>query len=165
MKKIKLVQIISILLFLVYIVLILIDIKASVLGNLSRFYFSILLAVISLNMIWKGKILKSTSTLWFGLSLILYAILIIIFELMQYDLQDLYYLFVFIPIISSVIILVIFGNLIYIKVIIFNIAIAIPVVLYNVLWLAWWWVVVIGVVSIVSAVLISRNLWFNKEKV
>ena len=109
--------------------------------------------------------LKSTSTLWFGLSLILYALAIVTFELIAFDAEKYYYLFVLIPIFSSLIVLAVFSNLIYIKVIIFNLSIAIPIIIYNIFWLTWWWASIIGVVCVGFAIVLCRMISFKKEKV
>ena len=159
MTKIRLVQIIGSLLFLIYVILIIAERYMKVLGDSSNLIFSVILSLVSLGLIWKGKILYSSSTLWFGLSLILYAITIVVLEIIKYDIIN-YYLFVFVPIIASLIIFVIFKKLLYIKVIIFNIFLAIPIVLYNVLWLTWWWALIIGVVCIACAIVVNRRLNF-----
>ena len=165
MKRIRLLQIISIVLFLLYTALLVVEFKWEMLGANSILIFSIILAVVSLSLIWKGKLLKSTSTLWFGLSLILYAIGIIVFELLNINFDKYMYLFVLIPIISSLIILAIFSNMIYIKVIIFNISISVPIILYNTIYITWWWAVIIGLVAVLVGILISRLLSLGKEKV
>lgn len=165
MKKIRLVQIISVILFLLYVSLIILKLIWNKNSDNNNLIFSILLAIVSMNLIYKGKILKSTSTLWFGLCLILYAITIIIFELFKYDLSKYYCFFTIIPIFSSLIVLAIFNNLIYIKVIILNVSIAIPIIFYNIFWLTWWWGCIIGVVSIAIGIILSRCLNIGKEKV
>ena len=67
-------------LFVFYVVLIVCDFTIDFLGIKSDVLFSIVLAVVSLNLLYKGVLLRSSSTLWFSLNLIIYAILIVIFK-------------------------------------------------------------------------------------
>ena len=82
MKKIRIVQIVGILLFLVYVSFIIINsFKISIIRGKETFIFSILLAVLSITLIYKGVLLKSSSTLWFALNLISYAIILLLFDI------------------------------------------------------------------------------------
>ena len=129
LRKITIVQVVGIVLFTVYVILLLIGLFTDVLGNWSRLVISITLALMSMNLISKGALIKSQSTLWFSVSLILYALLIVISELLKFEINKHYYVYSLIPIIPSLFNLAIFGNLIYIKVIILNITIIVPILL------------------------------------
>ena len=94
MKKIKIVQFIGILLFIIYVTLLLIDLTLNVLGDVKIIVFSCIMALISINLIAKGVILKSSSTLWFSITLILCAILIAVLEILQKNVSDFYYIFI-----------------------------------------------------------------------
>ena len=163
MKKISIVKWIGIILFFVYITLIVVDLIFEVLGDYRILILSLVLALISMNMISKGVIIKSSSTLWFALTLILFAILIAIFELKNINPTEYYYIFSIIPIISSVINLAIFQNLIYIKVIILNISIVIPIFILYFFQLHLLLNLLIFVISIGLGIIISRGIPLNKE--
>lgn len=165
MKEIKKVQLIGFGLFVIYCFLIVADLLFDYWGDYSNLALSILLAVISLNMIHKGMLLRSGSTLWFAVSLILFAILIIIFEIINIDPFQYYFVFTFIPIIASLINVAIFQNLIYIKVIIINISIILPILIMYFTDLSIWWIIGIGVVGLIAGIIVCRNIVFNKEKV
>lgn len=165
LKKIKVVQLIGIGLFVLYVFMILTDIIFEYLGDYANMALSVVLAIISLNMIYKGVLLRSSSTLWFALSLILFAITIVVFELLKIDPIKYYYVFGLIPIISSLINVAIFKNLIYIKVIIINITIIIPIFLMYFSSLNMWWIAGIGFMGIILGVLICRMIKMDKEKV
>ena len=94
MKKIRAIKYISIALFIWYISLIVMAYKTQYFEDKTNLYFSLLLASISLIMSFKGVVLKSYSTLWFALSLILYALIIILLEMKNIDYMYQYY-FVF----------------------------------------------------------------------
>ena len=113
MKRIKTVQVTGLFLFIIYIILIAFDFTIGFIDLKCDILFSIVLAIISLNLIYKGVLLKSSSTLWFALNLILYAILIVLLNLISVDYRDYYVYFVLIPIIPSVITLAVFNNLMY----------------------------------------------------
>ena len=157
-------QLIGIGLFVLYVFMILTDIIFEYLGDYANMALSVLLAVISLNMIYKGVLLRSSSTLWFALDLILFAITIMIFELMKTNPIEYYFVFALIPIISSIINVAIFKNLIYIKVIIINISIIIPIFIMYFTNLSIWWLLTIGVIGIVLSVLLCRMIKMDKEK-
>ena len=165
MKKIQLVQIINLIWFCVYVVLIVLNFWVGNSNKLIESLFTILLAVISLNLIYKGKLLKSTSTLWFGLNLMIYAIMIIAFNLLKLSIFDYNWLMVLLPILPSIMIIGIFYNLIYVKVIIFNIAIAIPIIIDSIFNIDLWKVLVIALISVMLAIVISRSISIGKESV
>jgi hypothetical protein len=164
-KRIKTVQVTGLFLFIIYIILIAFDFTIGFIDLKSDILFSIVLAIISLNLIYKGVLLKSSSTLWFALNLILYAILIVLLNLISVDYRDYYVYFVLIPIIPSVITLAVFNNLMYIKVIILNISIFIPLIVYSTITQNIWWVISIGCMGLFLGILICRMLKFSKEKV
>lgn len=165
MKKIKVVQIIGYVLFIIYLGLIIGEWIWGYWKDFENIAFSILLAIVSLSLIYKGVLIKSSSTLWFAVSLIIYAITIIIFEYLKIDPQNYYYIFVLIPIIASLINLAVFQNLIYIKVIILNISIAIPVFLSRFLSLSIWWILFIRLISVFIGIIICRSINLDKERV
>lgn len=165
MRKIRVVQLIGIALFLVYMGLIVADILFGYLGNYGELVLSILLAIISINLIYKGMLIRSSSTLWFAVSLILFAIAIVVFELLKVSPLDYYWIFSIIPIISSLINVAIFQNLIYIKVIILNISICIPIFIKYFSALNVWWIVAIAGVSVLMGILLCRCINFSKENV
>lgn len=165
MKKIKIAQIVGIILFIIYIGLFIIDLIWGILGKLDILIFSILLAVVSIWMIYKGVLLKSGSTLWFALSLILFAILIMTLNLLGMDINDNYYIFSLIPLISSVFILLIFRYIIYIKLIILLISTIIPIFTSKFFVSTWWINAIIGSISIITGIIICRNLNLGEEKV
>lgn len=165
MKKVKIVQIIGIILFVIYVALIISELSFGYLGEVQNIAFSVILAIISLTLIYKGVLLKSGSTLWFAISLILYAILLIIFELLKIYVNDFYYLFVLIPIIASLINIAVFNNLIYIKVIILNISLAIPVFLVSFVEIEWWQTLIVVAMCLFAGIVICRLINFDKERV
>ena len=116
-------------------------------------------------MIYKGKLLKSTSTLWFANTLILYAIIIILAEIFSWNILDNYYIFLIIPLFASIINLVVFHSKIYWKVIILNISALIPALLmffydFNV-----WINAVFWTISVVIGILVCRSINLGKESV
>lgn len=165
MKRIKVVQIIGFVLFLIYITLAISDLIIGYIGDYRELVFSILLAVISINMLTKGVFLKSQSTLWFAITLVLYAILVIIFNTINVKYNTFNYIFILLPIIASVINIVVFHNLMYIKVIILNITIAIPFILSKYLKLNNIWLFIIGIVSIFIGIILCRFFKMKGEKV
>ena len=165
MKKIKIIQIIGILLFIVYVSLFLLDLIWGILYDIDTFVFSIVLAIISLTLIYKGTLLKSSSTMWFSIFLILTAIFTIILNLLHLNVSNYYYVFAILPIIASIFNLIIFKYIIYIKVIILNISIAIPVFCMQFLNWEWWINLIIGIISVIFGILICRLINFDKEKV
>ena len=165
MKKIRIIQVIGIVLFIIYFGLFVLDLVWELLSDWDAMIFSVILALISLSLIYKGVLLKSSSTLWFSINLILSAIFLIIINLLYLDLNEYYYIFSLIPIISSLFNLFIFKYKIYIKVIILNISVIIPIIALQFFDLEWWIIVVISVVAIALGVLICRSINFEREKV
>ena len=165
MKKIKIVQIIGILLFIIYLGLFITHLLWGILYDFDVFIFSIILAIISLVSIYKGVLLKSSSTFWFAIFLILTAIFSITINLLYLDINDFYFVFSILPIIASLFNLFIFKYKIYIKVIILNISIAIPVFCMQFLTWQWWINCIVGVISVLAGILICRLINFDKEKV
>ncbi len=164
MVKIRIIKYIGIVLFALYIVVIALSQGSQVLGGMDILLFSILLASVSLVLCFKGAILKSYSTLWFALSLILYAILIILFEVGGVTYEGYGYLFAYLPILASIIMLIM-GKVGYLKVIILNISIALPVsIIYNIS-MGIWLKLGIILLSFIMGVFISKGITFDKEKI
>ena len=148
-----------------YVGLVVCDAVFDFLGNLKVLAFSILLSIISLNLIAKGILIKSSSTLWFAITLILFAIDIMIYDIIHLSPHDFYFVYGIIPIISSLINLAIFSNLIYIKVIILNISILIPLILSYYLNLNIFWILGILAISLVIGIIVCRCISLKREKV
>lgn len=165
MKKIRVVQIIGIVLFLVYLILILLDIFNKIFGDYRLLIFSSIMAVVSLNMIFKGVIIKSSSTLWFAIFLIISSILIVVFEILKINIEEYYFVFAIIPIFSSLLNLVVFKNLIYIKVIIINLSILIPLIIQSFNNFNIWLNISIYIISILLGIITCRSINLNKENV
>ena len=165
MKKIKIIQIIGVLLFLIYLSLFVLEVFFQYSLELNNMVFSVLLAMVSINMINKGVVLRSLSTLWFAIVLILYAIVMILISEFYLLGMNSYYVFSSIPIIPSLILLAVFGNPIYIKVIILNIFIIISIVLWQTLDLNLWINVVNFSLSILLSIIVCRSLNFDRENV
>lgn len=164
MSKLKKVQIIGFILFTMYIGAIILDVALDIFGDYRLIIFSVLLAIISLNLIYKGVLIKSASTMWFANTLMMFAITIIVFEIIGRDVMQYYYVFSFVPIISSLVNLAIFNNFIYIKVIIINISIIVPICVTYFVSLSIWWQIVLWTMSIIIGIIICRMMNVNKEK-
>lgn len=163
-KKIRIVQGIGFVLFLIYLALIISELIIGYLKDLQLVVFSGVLAIVSLTMIYKGVLLKSASTLWFAMCLILLAICLIVFELIDIGNEN-YYLLSLIPIIASLINIAIFHNLFYIKIIILNLSVTIPLIitqftnftiLINLLFFG---------ISLIIGIIICRNISLEREKI
>ena len=165
MKRIRIIQIVGIVLFVIYVGLFILDLIWGVLSDFDSLILSIVLAIVSMSLIYKGVILKSGSTLWFSISLILSAIFLIIISLLNLSLGDYYYVFAILPIFASIFNLLIFGNKIYIKVIILNITILLPILVVRFYDLSIWLNILISVGSVVLGIIISRSINLSKEKV
>lgn len=165
MKKIKIVQIIGLLLILTYISLFVSNLIVGYLKDLDQIVLSVVLICVSVALIFKGVLLKSSSTLWFAICLINFSILIIIFELASVDLQGYDWIFACVPLLASVLNLAVFKAKIYIKVIILNISILIPIVTTQVLSPNTWLSVIIWLVSVILGVFICRCINLDREKV
>ena len=155
----------GIMLFVAYIILFILDIFRGVLHNYKELIFSAIMALIGINLIAKGVLIKSNSTLWFANVLIIMSLTIAVLELGRLDIADFYYVFTIIPIIASIINLIVFKNFIYIKVIIVNVTIIIPTVLQFLNSFDIYWATLMFVVSILIGILICRLINFDKENV
>ena len=160
-KRVKIIQIIGSLLVFVYLGLFVSNVIFGYLGALDTFIFSILLVVIGFDLIWKGVLLKSSSTLWFAICLILWAILILILKLYNQNIQEYNFVFASIPLIPSALNMIVFKNSIYLKVIIINISI---IVLMQFLTLSWWWLVLIATASVGVSIVICRFIGLKRGR-
>ncbi len=123
---------------------------------------SILFALLSIILLYKGIIVYSQSTCWFGLNMILVAILLLLFDLLK--ISNFYnYLYAFIPIISSLIIIAVYSNLLYIKVIVLDVSIAIPLITFWYITTDWWWQALAYVAMVFAGIIICRNIDISKE--
>lgn len=165
MKRIRFVQFLGILFFVTYIILFIVDLLRGVLGDYKDLIFSLFLSLIGINLILKGVLIKSNSTLWFANVLITLSLTIVLLELFELNIVDYYYLFTIIPILASVINLIVFKNLIYVKVIIINITVIIPTILQFLNKFNLYLAMCVFVISILVGVLICRLINFDKEKV
>lgn len=164
MRRIIVVQVIGFALFVMYTALLIVSLITDSLGEWDVLVISVMLAIVSMNLIYKGVLIRSQATLWFAITLLLYALTIIISELRQIALGEHYYIYSLVPVISSIINLAIFENLIYIKVVILNITIIIPVLVQYFLQPNIWLVVIVSIVSVVSGLIICRFIGLKKEK-
>jgi len=165
LKKIKIVQVTGIILFLLYFVLLIIDLLIGVFANYSFLVFSIIISAIGINLIYKGVLIKSSSTLWFANTLILYSILIAVLDLLNYDFFGNRVLFSIVPIVSSLINLFVFQNLIYVKVIIINLSIIIPMVIEYYADFEFGAILAVFLISIGVGICACRLINFDKENV
>lgn len=164
MKKIRAIKYVGLALFVVYVVTIILASFTNYFGDYGVIAFSLVLASVAFHLFYKGAVLKSFSTLWFALCLILYALCILVFEIWNIGYSSYSFLFVFLPILPSVFILA-FGKVIYLKVIILNLSIALPLLLFNYMNLSIWLKFGVFTISIVLGVLISRCIYVGKEKI
>ena len=165
MKKIRIVQFLGIVLFVAYLIVFVIDLVRGILGDYKELIFSLFMAIIGINLIIKGVLIKSNSTLWFANVLITMALTIAVLRYLKVDVVENYYLFTIIPIIASVINLVVFKNLIYIKVIIINVTVIVPTMLQFLKNFDIYWTIGMFVISILIGVLVCRLINFDKENV
>lgn len=165
MKRIRIVQLLGFVLVGCYIVLFSIDIKYGLLGNMRNWIFSILVVLIGINLICKGIILSSSSTMWFANNLILVAITILFIEFIQLNINEYIFVFSIIPIIPTFINLFILKQKIYIKVFILNASIIIPILIFQFSSIEWYWVCGMAIVSIALGIIICRNINLDKEKI
>lgn len=163
-KRVKIIQIIGSLLVFVYLGLFVSNVIFGYLGALDTFIFSILLVVIGFDLIWKGVLLKSSSTLWFAICLILWAILILILKLYNQNIQEYNFVFASIPLIPSALNMIVFKNSIYLKVIIINISIIVPILLMQFLTLSWWWLVLMATASVGVSIVICRFIGLKRGR-
>ena len=165
MKKIRIVQFFGIVLFVAYLILFVIDLIRGILGDYKEAIFSLFIAIIGINLIVKGVLIKSNSTLWFANVLISMALLIVVLKYLGFVIDEHYYLFTIIPIFASVINLIVFKNLIYVKVIIINVTIIVPTISQFLNQFDIYWTAGMFVISILIGVLVCRLINFDKEKV
>ena len=165
MKKIRIVQFLGIVLFVAYLIVFVIDLARGILGDYKELIFSLFMAIIGINLIIKGVLIKSNSTLWFANVLITMALTIAVLRYLKIDVVENYYLFTIIPIIASVINLVVFKNLIYIKVIIINVTVIVPTMLQFLKEFDIYWTTGMFVISVLIGVLVCRLINFDKENV
>ncbi len=165
MKKIRIVQFLGIVLFVAYLIVFVIDLVRGILGDYKELIFSLFMAIIGINLIIKGVLIKSNSTLWFANVLITMALTIAVLRYLKIDVVENYYLFTIIPIIASVINLVVFKNLIYIKVIIINVTVIVPTMLQFLKKFDIYWTTGMFVISVLIGVLVCRLINFDKENV
>ena len=165
MKKIRIVQFLGIVLFVAYLIVFVIDLVRGILGDYKELIFSLFMAIIGINLIIKGVLIKSNSTLWFANVLITMALTIAVLRCLIIDVVENYYLFTIIPIIASVINLVVFKNLIYIKVIIINVTVIVPTILQFLKKFDIYWTTGMFVISVLIGVLVCRLINFDKENV
>lgn len=165
MKKIRVVQFLGIMLFVAYLIVFAIDIFRGVLGNSKELIFSLFMAFIGVNLIVKGVIIKSNSTLWFANVLIGLSLTIVLLEYFNLEIKDCYYWFAIIPLFASIINLIVFKNFIYVKVIIINLTIIIPTILQFFNKFNLYWTIGMFVISILIGILICRLINFDKENV
>ena len=165
MNKIKIVGVIGLILFIVYLSLVITEMVFHYLGEYDLIVFTILLSLISINMINKGIILKSTTTLWFAINMIIYAIIIVVMEILKVDINSITYLWSIVPIIPSLLNLMIFNNYIYIKLIIINLFIFVPLVVINYIHLNIWFEWGIIVLGLIIGMVVCRLINLDKENV
>lgn len=165
MKKIKAIQLISVSLFFIYLTLFVSDLIWRYTRDDRQLLFSLVLVCLSISTLIKGVFLKSQSTLWFSITLVLYAILMVVFGLLKVDYSTYYYLYVLLPIIASIINIVVFGNLLYIKLIILNISIFIPIVIAEFVILSIFDCVILSAISIALGIIVCKCVKMGKEKV
>lgn len=165
MKKIRLVQAVGIVLFIGYLILLLIDAINGFLGNNTQLVLSVIMAVIGINLIFKGTIIKSSSTMWFANVLISLSVTIIVANLLRVEMRQVYYLMAIIPLFASIVNLIVFNNLTYIKVIIINISIIAPIIIEYFYGFDIYWSIGLFVISILIGVMVCRLINLDKEKV
>lgn len=158
-------QILGVILTLLYLTLFISNLIWGVFRDNYTYMFSIVIIIVGINTIHKGSLLKSHSTLFFALNLILGAILIVVIEILKLEIKNFIYVFTIIPILSSVLILAILRCKIYVKVIILCMSLSIPVFVYQFTNLEWCFLIIIGVLTTITGIVICRNINFDKEKI
>ncbi len=164
MRKIRAIKYLGIILSIIYLFVIVVAYYTEYISGTENLIFSVLLAVLSLFSCFKGSMIRSFSTLWFGITLILYALLIIIFEVKNFSYSEYIYVFAFLPIITSLI-FICFRKLNYIKVMIINLSIAIPILLSNIFEIKIGLNIAIFSVSILVGIIVCRLINTHREKV
>lgn len=148
-----------------YISLVISNMIWRVLDDNLLFILSIVMIVFGVNMLFKGKLLRSVSTLWFALILIFCAVFILLLEIFNKDISEYYFIFSLIPIIPSIMCVFILDAKIFLKVIILNISIAIPVILLQFLNIEWYYILAIGLLTLAFGIVICRSINLDKEKI
>ena len=165
MKRIRIVQFVGIALFIAYLLVFVTDLVRGVLGGYKETVFSLFMALVGVNLLVKGVLIKSNSTLWFANVLITMSLTIVVVSLVGLEITKVYYMFTIIPIFASVINLIVFKNLIYVKIIIINITIIVPAVIQFLKNLDIYWTVGLFVISVLIGILVCRLINFDKENV
>ena len=165
MKKIRFVQVIGVILFIVYIGLLVADIFKGFLGNYSQLILSVIMSIIGFNLLFKAVIIKSSSTIWFAIVLISMSVAVVVISLLNGSVEKLYYVFTVVPLFASLLNLIVFNNLIYVKVIIINMSVIVPIVIKYFYAFSSYWSIGLSVISIIMGIIICRLIKFDKEKV
>ena len=162
MKKIVIIETIGILLFASYIVLFILDVSLGLLGDNATLILSVVLALVSVILMLEGFTLKSSSTLWFAICLIIFSIFIIISKLKPNDFIS-PVVYACIPVLASIINLIIFNYKIYYKLLIINASVIIPVAVCTYLDISVWWKVVTWTGSVLLGIFVCRCIKFKKS--
>lgn len=165
MKRIRIVQLLGFVLVLIYAILFGIDAKFGLLKDMGRWIFSVLIVLIGINLICKGAIISSSSTMWFANNLIFVAIAIVVIDYLQLDINNYIIVFAIIPIIPTLINLLVLRVKIYVKVLIINISIIIPIVFFQFVGLKWYWILIVAIFSLSLGIFVCRNIDLDKEKI
>lgn len=162
MKKIVIIEIIGLLLFVSYIVLFVLDVSLGLLGDNATLILSVVLALVSIILMLEGFTLKSSSTLWFAICLIIFSIFIIISKLNPNGFIS-PVAYACIPVLASIINLIIFNYKIYYKLLIINASIIIPVAVDTYLDINVWWKVAVWTGSVLLGIFVCRCIKFKKS--
>lgn len=162
MKKIVIIEILGLLLFVSYIVLFVLDVSLGLLGDNATLILSVVLALVSIILMFEGFTLKSSSTLWFAICLIIFSIFIIISKLNPNDYIS-PVVYTCIPVFASIINLIIFNYKIYYKLLIINASIIIPVAVDTYLDINVWWKVAVWTGSVLFGIFVCRCIKFKKS--
>lgn len=163
MRKIRAIKFIGIILFVGYVLIGIMAYMERLVSRTDNILFSVLLAILSIFVCFKGSILKSYSTLWFGITLILYALLIVTFEVVKFDYMGYSYVFAFLPLITSTL-FICFKKFNYIKIFIINLTIAIPVMFVNILNLKLWLNIAVFTISIIIGIVVCKLIDLSRER-
>jgi hypothetical protein len=164
-KKIRIVQVVGIVLFLSYLLLFVVNVFRGLFADFYQILLSVIMTLIGFNLVFKGVVIKSNSTLWFANVLITMSLTIIILNLLKIDMDEILYLFTIIPIFASVLNLVVFNNLIYLKIIIINITFIVPALIQKFYKFELYCTIGMYVISILIGILVCRLINLDKENV
>lgn len=164
MRKIKIIKYVGVMLFIIYVATMVLASFSNYFGDFNVIAFTLVLALLSLHLCYKGTVLHSYSTLWFALNLVLYALLILYFEIMKIDYNGFYFLFAFLPIVPSLI-LVFLGKAGYLKVIILDLSVALPLTIFNFPTLNLWLKIGVFAFSILLGIFICKLFSLGKERI